>query len=144
MSAELILKRLRLFLLGLAIFIFAGTVIELWFTNHMESAIQLIPFGLAGLGILAIGAALIAPQRATLLGLRVVMGLVALGSCFGIYEHIEHNLAFELDIRPNATVAQVFLDALGGTSPLLAPGILALAAILVLAATYYHPGFKRQ
>jgi hypothetical protein len=62
----------------------------------------------------------------------------------GIYEHIEHNLAFELEIRPNATAGQVFMEALGGASPLLAPGILALAAILAIAATYYHPAFGKQ
>lgn len=54
-------------------------------------------------------------------------------------EHIEHNLAFELEIRPNATTGDVFFEALSGANPLLAPGILGLAAIVALAATYYHP-----
>ena len=73
--------------------------------------------------------------------MQVVMVLNVLGSALGIYEHIENNLGFELEIRPNAAVVDVFIEALHGASPLLAPGILALAGLLALAATYYHPGF---
>lgn len=71
------------------------------------------------------------------------MFVVFLGSVFGLYEHLTHNLTFELDIRPNAAVSDVFLDALSGASPLLAPGILALGAILAIAATYCHPALKK-
>jgi hypothetical protein len=144
MNATVILHRLRLFLLGIAGLLCVGTVVELWLTEHTESIIQLIPFGLCGLGLLAVGAALLRPRRATLLILRLSMGLMALGSAFGIFEHIEHNLAFELEIRPTATANQVFLDALSGASPLLAPGILALAAVLAIAATYYHPALEKR
>ena len=70
------------------------------------------------------------------------MGLITLGSCFGIFEHIENNLAFALEIRPNAVVSDVFFEALRGASLLLAPGILTLGAILALAATYYHPALN--
>jgi hypothetical protein len=144
MNATIILHRLRVFLLSIAGLLCVGTVLELWLTEHTESAVQLIPFGLCGLGLLAIGAALLRPQRATLLILRLSMGLMAVGSAFGIFEHIEHNLAFELEIRPTATANQVFLDALSGASPLLAPGILALAAVLAIAATYYHPALEKR
>jgi hypothetical protein len=88
---------------------------------------------------LAVVAALFRPNRATLLVLRGVMGLVTLGGLFGVYEHLEHNLAFELEIRPTATVTAVLMEALKGASPLLAPGILALTALIAIAATYYHP-----
>jgi hypothetical protein len=33
---------------------------------------------------------------------------------------------------------------LGGENPLLAPGILAVAAMLALAATYYHPALSDE
>jgi hypothetical protein len=144
MSTEIITQRFRLFLLTLSGFILAGTVVELWLTEHTESLVQWIPFFLAGLGLLMIVVVLFRPQRALLVGLRIVMGMMVLGSLFGIYEHVEHNLAFELEIQPSATASQVFMKALGGANPLLAPGILALAALLALAATYYHPAFEKQ
>ncbi len=139
MDPASVLRRLRHFLLGLAGFMCLGTVVELLLAGHTESPTQLIPFGLCGLGLIVIVWALMRPGRLSVLTLRAVMLLVALGSVFGIYEHFEHNLGFELEIRPGAGVAEVWLAALQGANPLLAPGILALAAIIALAATYYHP-----
>ena len=143
MDAESINHRLRLFLLALAGFIFVGSVVELALEGHRASPVQWIPFVLSGLGIVTVTAVLISPARSTIWGLRGAMGLAFLGSLFGMFEHIEHNLAFALEIRPNATVSDVFFEALRGANPLLAPGILALAALLALAATYYHPILKR-
>lgn len=140
MNAEIVVRRLRLFLLNLAAFILIGTVVELWFSDHLESPVQLIPFILCGSGLLAVTTVLVYPQRWSLLALRSVMGLVALGSLLGVFEHLEGNLAFELEIRPTATVWQALIAGLGGANPLLAPGILAVAAMLAIAATYHHPG----
>lgn len=139
MNPRTIVQQYRSFLLIVSGGIFAATVVELWLTEHVESAVQIVPFALCGLGICAVIAVFTAPRRRTLFALRAVMGMVALGSLFGIYEHVEHNVAFELEIRPNATVGEVFGEALRGGSPMLAPGILALAAVLATAATYYHP-----
>jgi hypothetical protein len=144
MSPDQILFRLRRFLLALSALLFGGTVIELWLAEHMESLVQLIPFGLCGLGIVAVIAVLLRPQRQTLLGLRGCMGLAVLGSLYGMYEHISSNIAFQLEIQPNAKFRDIFSEALGGASPLLAPGILVLAAILAIAATYYHPALERS
>jgi hypothetical protein len=122
----------------------AGTIVELLLAEHTESLAQLIPFGLCGLGLIAVVAALLWPRRGTLLALRMVMGLLLLGSLLGVYEHIEGNLEFALEIRPTATFGMVWLDVLKGAAPLLAPGILALVAIIALAATYYHPALTRD
>lgn len=139
MNSNDVLRRLRLFLFVLAGLVFAGAVVELVLTEHTESPVQWIPFILSGLGIAAILAALIRPQRLTLIALWSVMVLVILGSLVGVYDHLINNIGLELEIRPNATVGDVFMDALKGASPLLAPGMLAVAAIIALAATYYHP-----
>ena len=139
MSSLIIEHRFRLFMLSLAAVMAVGTVVELWFAEHLETLIQYIPFILCGLAFLAIMAVLLRPRCQTILGLRVVMGLVALGSFFGLFQHLEHNIEFALEIQPNATVSQVFGDALRGANPLLAPGILALVAIIAAAATYQHP-----
>lgn len=139
MSNDMILQRLRLFLFALAIFMFVGTLVELSLINHLESAIQMLPFVLAVLGIVVLLWVLLRPGKLSLQLLRIVMFVTALGSAFGVFEHVEHNLEFELEIRPNATASDVFFEALSGANPLLAPGILGLAAVVALAATYYHP-----
>ncbi len=134
-----VLHRLRIFLFALSGALCLGSMGELLIIEHTGSLLQWLPIGLCGLGILAVTAVLVRPQRVTVLMLRVVMGSVAVGSVFGIYEHLEHNFAFELEIRPNALLSDVWLQALGVLNPLLAPGILAIAALIALAATYQHP-----
>jgi hypothetical protein len=139
MDNAMILERLRRFLLGLVGFMCIGTVVELLLAGHTENPTQFIPFVLCGLGLAMVAWALLRPTRISLLALRGVMALLALGSLLGVYEHLEGNVGFELEIRPGSGVADVILAALQGANPLLAPGILALAALIALAATYEHP-----
>ncbi len=49
------------------------------------------------------------------------------------------NLSFEQEVRPNAEMGDMVMNALKGASPLLAPGALVFAGLLAIAATYYHP-----
>ncbi|MEK6281164.1 MAG: hypothetical protein AABN95_12495 [Acidobacteriota bacterium] len=138
MSAAEVLGQLRRFLLVLSVLLFAGALIELWLVGHTEDRIQWLAFGLAGLGAIAAMAVIISPKQATVRILRVCMSLVMLGSLFGIYEHLAGNIAFEQEIQPDATTAQLISRGLEGGNPLLAPGILAVAAVLALSATYRH------
>lgn len=144
MNPEEILNRLRSFLLVLSGAVMGGALIELWFTGHTEKPVQLIPFVLCGLGILTIFAVMFTPQRSTLNVLRSSMGVILLGSLFGSYEHIANNVAFQLEIHPDLTTMQKIAAGLGGANPLLAPGILGIAALIALAATYYHPALVEQ
>ena len=143
MDAKSTLERLRMFLLLLAISMCVGTVVELLLAKHTEDTIQLIPFFLCGLGFVALLAMLLRPQRMTLWFLRGSMALIMAGSLFGIYEHLENNIAFQLELQPSASLSDVWLKALQGGNPLLAPGILALAGIIALLATYYHPALEK-
>ena len=139
MRPEVTLRRLRRFLLALSVVLLAGAVAELWFVEHTEEALQLLPFVLCGLGALAGVAALLWPARASLWALRAVMLLVAAGSLLGVYLHVESNAELERELNPQMSTGRVLLGALGGANPLLAPGVLAVAAVLALAATYQHP-----
>lgn len=134
----------RRFLLYVTVFVLVGTTLELAFTEHTEGFVQLIPFALIGAGLLATGAAIARESRRTIVTLRAVMAVMAAGALYGVYEHVRHNLAFELEIRPSATLGDVFWEALFGASPFLAPGVLGLAALLAAAATYRHPVLKRR
>jgi hypothetical protein len=139
MNAATILSRLRIWLFLLAGGLFVGTLLELFLIGHTESAGQLIPFALCGIGLLSLAVALWRPWRAILMTLRGCMVVIIAGSLFGVYEHVSNNITFLLEIHPNATTAEILNKALGGANPLLAPAMLTLAAILALTATYYHP-----
>lgn len=142
MNHETVLARLRWFLLLLSAALLTGTLLELWLTQHTESFVQWIPHVLCVMGLAAIAVAMVRPVRSAVLCLRVMMMLVVAGALFGVYEHVGNNFAFEREINPNARGGEFILAALGGANPLLAPGILAVAAVLALAASYYHPALK--
>ena len=139
MNADILVSRYRTFLLLVAGISCVFTIVELWLEEHTGDPPQLIPFVLCGIGAVAIAAVLIRPRRMTLKLLRIVMGVMLFGSLFGLFEHVEHNLEFAKEIRPNASFSVLLSDTLYGANPLLAPGILALAAVLAIAATYFHP-----
>ena len=143
MIDAVVLLRLRRFLLTTSALLFAGTLGELWLINHTEDPVQFIPFVVCGVGLLVLLVVRLRPRRAAMLALRAVMALVVLGSLVGVYLHVESNLAFVREIQPNAPTREAVFGALGGANPLLAPGILALAAMLALAATYYHPALQK-
>ena len=138
-----VLSRLRRFLLVTSALLFVGALVELWLVGHAETAVQLIPFALCGLGLVCALVALARPVRAAVLALRACMALVVLGSLYGVYEHVVENVAFQREILPGSTTGELVSAGLGGANPLLAPGILALAAALALAATYYHPALTK-
>jgi hypothetical protein len=144
MSDAVVLLRLRQFLLVMAALLLAGTLVELWLINHMEDPLQLIPFALCGLGLVAVLVAMLRPRRVALLVLRACMGLVVLGSLLGVYLHLESNLGFHRELHPNASNVDLLMGTLSGANPLLAPGILALTAALAIAATYYHPALRAK
>jgi hypothetical protein len=143
MSDADVLSRLRRFLLLTSALLLAGTVAELLLVGHAGSLVQVIPFALCAAGLVAVLAASLRPRRGALLCLRACMTLVTAGSLYGAYEHVEHNVAFQQEIHPGATTGELVKAAVGGANPLLAPGILALAAALALAATYQHPGLGK-
>lgn len=138
MSADEVLGQLRRFLLVLSVLLFCGAIIELWLVGHTEDPIQWLAFALAGLGAIAALVGLIFPGRGIVRLLRICMAVVVVGSLFGIYEHVIGNVAFEREIHPDMTSGEAVWKGLQGANPLLAPGILAIAALLALSATYRH------
>lgn len=144
MNDTTILQRLRRFLLWLAAGLCVGTIVELWAAEHTEDPIQYLPFLLAGVGLVTILVVLWRPQRGALLAMRGVMVVLALGSLLGVALHIFNNIAFAQEIQPNAATGELLLAGLMGANPMLAPGILALAAILAFAATYAEPALGKN
>lgn len=139
MAERTVEQRLRQFLLAVAAFIFVGTVFELILLDHTEQMFQWIPFVVSGIGFGMIVTAWKAPKAFTFKLLRWIMVIVALSSLVGIYMHFSGNLAFTREINPSYTIWESLWPALKGSYPLLAPGILFLAGILGIAATYKHP-----
>jgi hypothetical protein len=144
MDTEIVVQRLRTFLMALAGFTFFATVIELLLEDHTKEALQYVPFALCIIGFIAILGALLRPERANIFRLRIAMVVVGLGGMIGMGIHMLENFTFEQDIRPNEALLDTLLATLKGAAPLLAPGVLVFAAMIALAATYYHPALEKS
>lgn len=136
MNDEKVLKNLRTFLLGFSIFIFAGSLVELFFLDHTRETLQLVPFFLIGLGIILAVLMLIKPTAAMLKIMRIGMWAIVMGGIVGMTVHVLGNLEM---FRQGTSFLQLLKQGLGGRNPFLAPGILSMAAVLSLAAGYKYP-----
>ena len=142
MNSEIVLARLRQFLLVISAGVFIMTVTELFFLSHWSETMQFLPFVLSGLGLITLALAYFRPGRGTMTLLRWSMIIIAACSLIGVYEHMANNLGFQMEIQPNATTWELILATLEGANPVLAPGILMLGAVIGVAATYQHPAFE--
>ncbi len=134
--------RYRRFLLATALVIYVGAAVELWLVEHVEGVYQWVPFGLAAIGAASALAFRASASRRTGGVLRASSAVVVAGSVWGVVLHVRGNLAFEREVHPDAPLWGALREAAGGVSPLLAPGTLALAAVLAAAATYRHPALS--
>jgi hypothetical protein len=139
MNSETILAQLRQFLLVISAGVFVMTVSELIFLSHWTETIQFLPFALSGLGLITLALTYFRPSRETVSATRGSMIVIAICSFIGFYEHLANNFAFRMEIQPNATAWDLISGTLSGASPVLAPGILLLGAVIGLAAIYRHP-----
>lgn len=136
MSAHDRLARLTGFLYGLAIVMFAGTIVELIAAKHYQEPMQFVPFVLCVAGIGAVLLAWQRPDRRIILALRALMVVTAAGTALGIWEHIEGNMGFILEMHPGTSGWPLIYGALTGRAPLLASGVLAAAAVVAIAGTF--------
>lgn len=138
-SEDVVQRGLRQGLLALMAMTGIGTSLELLLTNHMESPPQLVPFVVMGIGLAVAVAVAVAPSKRTIGVMRVVAVLLVLAGAFGVFEHLEHNYAFEAEIRPTEGAADLIVHAIFGANPALAPGAVALMGLLGALATWRHP-----
>src|SRR5215212_3403217 len=144
MDAAQTLRRIRQFLLVIAAAVFVMTVTELIFLSHWSETIQLLPFALSGWGLITLALAYFHPTPRTISILRWSMIVIGLCSLIGIYEHMENNLGFQMEIQPNATFQELALATVEGANPVLAPGILALGAAIGWTAAYQHSVLEQK
>lgn len=143
MDAVFFERWIRRFLTIIVVLLCVGTAVELWLEKHYKEIDQLIPFVLCAAGLLSTLAFHWRPSPTTIRILRVVMVVVILGSLLGGFLHLSTNFEFQIEMRPNQSAVDSFFAALMGTAPLLAPGMLGLAGVLGLAATYGHPALGK-
>jgi hypothetical protein len=136
MNGTAVERRLRLTCRALALVMSVGALVELWLVEHTGSVVQLIPFGLCALVAGSVIAVSIRTTPGAVRIHRVIMVGVMVGGAYGMYAHLSDNLTFAREIRPVAPTAEIWLAGLRGANPLLAGGVLVIAAALGTAGTH--------
>jgi hypothetical protein len=135
---------LRRFCLILFVLGAAATAAELLLVDHYEDAWQFAPFVLLAFATLNIVWLIVAPGRAAIRALRLVMLLLIAGGLAGLWLHYRGNAEFERELSPDSAGLAFFWSAIKGASPpTLAPAALIHLGLLGLASVYRHPLFAK-
>jgi hypothetical protein len=118
--------------------------------RHWHGPGQLVPWAVLAMLLLAAAAWLVRRSAATARVLQGTAVVAAVGSAFGIYEHLSANLdsgplsgRYAAGWESMSAMSQLWTAATGsvGAAPLLAPGMVGLAGVLLwLAAFRWVPG----
>ena len=129
-------QRYRQATAALAVLLGLGLVGDLLLEGHTATPLQWLPFVAATAFVLgALPRLLASPPSWTRPSGLLAAGLGGLVGVFGIWEHVEHNALFEAEIRPTAPASEVWLEALVGGNPVLAPGAFVLGGALLAVAS---------
>ena len=138
------LPAIRRLLLGTLLVGILGTTAELLLLGHFESPFQIVPLVLLPLGAAAVLWQFVAPQPARVRALQGIAALFLAAGLVGVGLHYDGNAAFELEMYPDRSGVELIRQALGGATPVLAPGSMALLGLVALAYTYGHPALRRE
>ena len=128
-------QRYRTLLVVLVALGLGGTAGELILLEHTEGRAQLAPLVAVAVGVAACVGFAARPGRGSVAMLRLSMlGLIGVAG-FGLYYHFVGNLEFERELHPTARGWGLIWDTLGGATPALAPGVLALLGLIGLLAS---------
>ncbi|MBM4192852.1 MAG: hypothetical protein FJ202_00530 [Gemmatimonadetes bacterium] len=126
-------------LLGILVLVLVGTEIELILLKHYEDVWQLVPMVLLPVSLVVLTWHGLSAGSAALKALRVVMVLLALSGGVGVIQHYRTNLLDASESNPSLAGTELYLEALEGSIPALAPGTMLQIGLLGLLFTYRHP-----
>jgi hypothetical protein len=117
----------------------AGTLLELLLLKHYEDFWQLVPVVLLGAILLVLGWYVIAKNAASVKVLRGVMLLCLLSGGVGVTRHYIANVRDAGESNPSLQGRELYVEAVQGSIPALAPGSMVQLALLGLAFSFRHP-----
>ena len=120
----------------------AGTVLELLLLKHTDGVWQLIPLVLNGLTLLVLAWFGIARSPASLRALQATMLLCLASGGVGVVQHFLGNIVYASESNPSLAGRELYLEAIMGSTPTLAPGMMVQLALIGLAFAFRHPDLR--
>jgi hypothetical protein len=133
------LAKLRRTLLLTLLIGIAGTGAELLLLGHIEGWRQWMPLALLGAALPVAAWHALRPARTSVRVLQGLMLLFIVNGGVGVLLHYQGNAAFELEMYPSMTGAELFGSTMTGATPVLAPGTMIVLGLVGLACVYHHP-----
>lgn len=131
------LPKVRTIMLGLIALGMGGTAVELALMAHTEDTLQLVPFAAMAVAFAAVVGRLLRPRPATVLAVRIAMGIMIVTGVIGAVLHFQANMEFQLELDKSLSGMTLIMKVLEAKSPpALAPGNMALLGCIGLAAVY--------
>ena len=124
---------LVIFLLGTV-----ATIAELFLLEHTEGW-QIAPLVLLALSLVTFAWHALGKSKNGTRAFQATMLLFGAGGILGTILHYNGNVEFELEMYPSLGGMELFLKALHGAFPALAPGMMIHLGLVGLAYAYLHP-----
>jgi hypothetical protein len=138
-----IVRRLRLWLLGILVVGLLGTVTELILLKHYEQPLQFVPLVLIAMMFLAIGWRLLSPGAASLYGFMIVSGLFVASGFLGMAAHFHGSAEFQRELNPAIGFSELMDKILHAQAPpLLAPGMMLQLGLIGLAYLFSDARYR--
>src|SRR6185436_13757693 len=135
------LTLLRIALLAILLIGLAGIEVELVLIKHTEGIWELTPILLVGLAILIVAWCAWRPTPIGLRATQAMMVLFLLNGIAGVFIHFRANVSWERESNPSLGGSELYMKALMGATPLLAPGTMVQLGLVGLAFAFRHPAF---
>lgn len=130
---------LRRALVGILLVGHLGSIAELLLLKHIDGFWQLIPLGLSVITLMTLLWFGVAQSVASLRTLQGTMWLCLLSGVTGVVQHLLGNIVYAQESNPSISGRDLYLEAIMGSTPTLAPGVMVLLGLIGLAFAFRHP-----
>ncbi len=119
-----------------------GTIVELLLLKHTDGVWQVIPLVLNGLTLLVLAWFGVARSHSSLRALQATMLLCLTSGGVGVVQHLLGNIVYASESNPSLAGRELYLEAIMGSTPTLAPGMMVQLALIGLAFAFRHPDLR--
>jgi hypothetical protein len=133
---------LRRAILAILVIVLIGTEAELFLLKHIEDYWQLVPIVLIPLTLVILAWHGLSQGRAALRALQLVMALALVSGGIGVIQHYRANLVDAAESDPSLSGKALYVKAVAGSIPALAPGTMVQIGLLGLAFAFRHPRLR--
>ena len=133
---------LRKALLAMLVIGNVGTLAELLLLKHTDGIWQLAPLLLSGATLLVLLWLAASQGGSAVRALQVVMVACLISGGIGGVQHLRGNLGYAKDSNPSLSGRELYVEAVMGSTPTLAPGMMVQLALIGLAFTFRHPRLR--